>query len=357
MKNKMILLLAVALFSAGMAKAQGNWDITTPTASNANISSAAKMAVTGSFEWVSNVPFNNDNHLATLNFALPNSLYPSTGVPTLVYASNNTPVTGATFSIHGSGWKCDFAPGTSFAPGTKLIFAISNLEIKDNQSYSDELVSHFISFIGSPGGESVADNSSSITFSTTINSPLPVGLLSFDAKLVQNSEQPKVALNWVTVEEVNASHFIIQRSQNATFWVDVISVNAKGGAATKTKYESFDDNPIIGKSYYRLKQVDNNNDHTYSLVRVVDINSDEKFDIFPNPGKDIVNVQLVTDEEAEIEIKLKSIDGRVVLGQSLKTQAGTNLIQMDVREIAIGVYDLNVYKNGSLLNSNKFLKN
>lgn len=358
MKKQILLLSALTLLIGNIALAQGNWVSADQNVSpSAILSSSGTLSISGSYTWVSNVIYTNDNYMATLTFALPPSVYPSTGVPSLIDANTNTPVAGVNFTNTGRAWNCEFAPGTTFTPGTKLIFTIGNMEIKDDQAYSNQKASHFVSFLSSPANESLADNAASSTFQTIVSGPLPVGLLNFDARLLDKGPSAKVDVNWTTTSEINADRFIIERSKDALEWTEVGSVKAKGNTNTNTDYQSFDNTPLMGKSYYRLKQVDNDNSFAYSTVRVVENGMDGSINIFPNPASERVNVQLNLEKSATIEIKLLAVDGRVVKSVIQKTTGGTNVIEVNISELANGVYEVNVFKNAELLNTTKLQKN
>ncbi|MCF2487806.1 glycoside hydrolase family 9 protein [Dyadobacter sp. CY347] len=99
-------------------------------------------------------------------------------------------------------------------------------------------------------------------FSTAINDALPVRFASFEAR----AEQCQVNLNWTTSEEVNADHFIIQRSSDAVTFNDIGRVNAAGSSKIAKQY-LFTDSLPERRNYYRLKQVDF--DGKSQLTRIV----------------------------------------------------------------------------------------
>jgi len=85
---------------------------------------------------------------------------------------------------------------------------------------------------------------------------VPVELLSFTASVKSNS----VALYWSTASEMNNRGFEIQRAaedDNNNFeWKTIGFVDGKGTTTEKSNYSFSDTNPLTGKSYYRLKQID-----------------------------------------------------------------------------------------------------
>ncbi|WP_342088598.1 putative type IX secretion system sortase PorU2 [Dyadobacter sp. OTU695] len=83
--------------------------------------------------------------------------------------------------------------------------------------------------------------------------PLPVDLISFDAKKLGTD---KVELIWKTASEKNNSHFIVERSYNARNFEAIGRVEGRGDSNTEVSYSFIDSKPLGGTSYYRLKQVD-----------------------------------------------------------------------------------------------------
>ncbi|MBC7651002.1 MAG: DUF3494 domain-containing protein, partial [Deinococcales bacterium] len=116
--------------------------------------------------------------------------------------------------------------------------------------------------------------------STANNSLLPLSLLSFSAQLLNNNTN----LAWETTNEVNASHFNVQRSKGVTSFNTVGTINTKGGG----NYTYIDNLSTLTSTassiFYRLQIVDNNGDFTYSKTVAVTPNTTTKsVRIFPNP--------------------------------------------------------------------------
>lgn len=359
MKSKIILTIALAFLAFNFAQAQGNWEIANQTVipNATSVSSSATITAQGEFEWTSTKAFLNDKHLARLNFALPTGVVVSSGTPSV--SVDNTPVQGAVFNMNTGGWTCEFAPGTVFAPGTKLVFRVANLEIKDDQAYVHQQLTSFISFVASPAAENFTDNAATESFNSNVNGPLPINLLNFNANLVEiNKTSAKVKLDWETVTEKNSSHFMIQRSANSSDWEDIKRVEAKGNSTTNVSYEDFDLNPLTGTSYYRLKQFDQNNEFNLSEVRTVYWNRDNGLiSLYPNPTSDILNVEFSLEEKALIEVKVLTAEGRVAKGIIKWSEKGLNKVELDINELANGVYNVNVYKNNNLMSVGKVQKN
>lgn len=118
-------------------------------------------------------------------------------------------------------------------------------------------------------------------------SPLPVTLVDFSAKAIENSIQ----LAWRTTSETNASHFEVERSYDGKSFLNIGSINAKGESASVETYAFTD---ISGKNsaslqqYYRLKMIDNDGTYAYSRIQTARWNNLETAHnviISPNPLK------------------------------------------------------------------------
>ena len=100
--------------------------------------------------------------------------------------------------------------------------------------------------------------------------PLPLTLLEFNARQVHN----KTALSWQTATEVNTALFEIERSASSEF-IKIGEVKAMNQAG-QHNYSVYDEQPLQGSNYYRLRMVDIDGSFTYSKVARVDFNTIEQ---------------------------------------------------------------------------------
>ena len=96
-------------------------------------------------------------------------------------------------------------------------------------------------------------------------SPLPVKLISFNANLLKNS----VWLDWKTETEINNNYFTIERSSNIEYWESIKEVKGAGNSNSTLSYSIVDQKPLLGISYYRLKQTDFNGEFSYSNFAII----------------------------------------------------------------------------------------
>ena len=117
---------------------------------------------------------------------------------------------------------------------------------------------------------------------------LPVVLVSFTAVAREHTSY----LEWSTSEEVNSSHFDIERSDDAKSWQLIGSVATRGNGITTpsapSQYEFTDKNPLGGNNFYRLKMVDratdsSNEPFAYSRIVKVAMDGLPNWAVYPNP--------------------------------------------------------------------------
>jgi PKD repeat protein len=95
------------------------------------------------------------------------------------------------------------------------------------------------------------------------NNALPLQLISFSGKRV-NKET--IELDWQTTDEINVSHFEIERKfnwENNFEWIG--KRTATNSKARKSVYD-FEDLHDLENSYYRLKMIDMDGSYTYSNI-------------------------------------------------------------------------------------------
>lgn len=168
--------------------------------------------------------------------------------------------------------------------------------------------------------------------------PLPIELLSFDA--VQNEEN--VSLFWSTASEINNSYFIVERSKDGVYWNDILEVEGAGNSSTIITYQDIDYEPLLGVSYYRLRQVDFDGNFSYSKIETV--NFEEQYDntiiAYPNPAKDMITFTGNIDQYAVFNI----------IGQNVQLKINSlgkenSLLILDISNLSSGVYVLKTKDN------------
>lgn len=186
------------------------------------------------------------------------------------------------------------------------------------------------------------------TYELSWEGALPVTLVGFEAV----SQEGVVHLTWKTAEETNASHFEIERSNDAKSWNKVKEMAAVGESRELTSYTAIDEAPRSGINYYRLKTVDRDNTFAYSRTVNVNMgNAGPVVQVYPNPASDILFVK-VSDTGAISRISLIGTSGRVVGEFDRMPEKG-----IDLGQFPGGMYLIKIVTNDGLQTVKKIVVN
>jgi hypothetical protein len=176
-----------------------------------------------------------------------------------------------------------------------------------------------------------------ITANTT---PLPVELVNFDAKLVDT----RVKLSWTTASEINNDFFTVERADKDLTKFDFIAkVNSyMHNSNVMLNYETWDESPMQGLQYYRLKQTDMDGEFTYSDLRPIFVGAVKSFEITNVYGNSLNNgqfqIEFVYDSELPLSAIITDATGRVIFNQGgIPAVPGINKIQLD-QSLSQGIY-------------------
>jgi glucose/arabinose dehydrogenase len=182
---------------------------------------------------------------------------------------------------------------------------------------------------------------SSFYFSSS-NVTLPLDVLTFTGSLQNNA----TLLDWETVNEINTSLFIIERSIDGQNYVRIGAVAATGNSNSNNKY-SFTDYDVASQLspvlYYRLKMTDRDGAYTYSKVITISLPYiTGKVTVFPNPASNKVNVTISAAADGKVQLSLIDNTGRVVIQNSVRVRKGNNSMDINIGTLSAGVYYLSV---------------
>lgn len=187
-----------------------------------------------------------------------------------------------------------------------------------------------------------------------LDNPLPVELISFSSTIINN----KVLLNWQTATEIMNFGFEVQRkvvnsqlSVDNKEWGNVGFVEGFGNSNSIKNYSFVDENPLIGKLIYRLKQIDTDGGFSFSneIEIEIDIQVPLEFALFqnyPNPFNPSTEIRFNISEESNVKLVVFDILGNEVniLVNEIK-QAGKYSVQLDGSLLPSGVYYYRIQAN------------
>jgi hypothetical protein len=167
---------------------------------------------------------------------------------------------------------------------------------------------------------------------------VPVELTMFSGTYINSTIQ----LEWETATETNNSGFDIERRFENTSFEKIGFVAGSGSTTVETHYSFTDENPLVGKNYYRLKQIDFSGEFAYSDEIMVEVNRLADFQLFqnfPNPFNPSTKVQFSVPQQSDVKITLHDMLGRELkLLFADKVDAGMQEFVVDAGNLASGVY-------------------
>lgn len=167
---------------------------------------------------------------------------------------------------------------------------------------------------------------------------LPVTIASFTAQRNGSVNE----LHWTINQELNLSHYIVERSTDGVNFTSIGQVTARGFTSSAVNYQFVDHSPVKGINYYRLRIVDINNPVKYSEVRTVKIAGITDITIAPNPVTGIAHVQVDAEKADAGSIEVLDLNGKKLSEQFITVKQGLNAFDLNMSSLAKGIYMIRV---------------
>lgn len=268
----------------------------------------------------------------TLNTQIMGSSLVAAGAP--VIAVNLTDVSTSTagalikvmFGIPGSNVN---ATEIYSATGSSLLYVDDNLANLATGYYYIDITNGSSKMVTAP-----------VWYTRSDLGALPITFSSFTAQ----KQDKIVKLNWSTEQEFNSSHFIIERSADGRTWKPIASMAAAGISSNHVEYTAYDNLPLNGMSYYRIKEVDKDGRLQVSVVRPVNFDKGYSITVAPNPAKDFITVTKDRINNASSTIQLFNASGNIIFTEK------TNLSKININTAAFarGLYFIKISNAGEI---------
>ncbi|MCX6208534.1 MAG: M43 family zinc metalloprotease [Bacteroidetes bacterium] len=185
---------------------------------------------------------------------------------------------------------------------------------------------------------------------------LPLKLLSFAVQ--QNTRN--ITCKWETKKEDGVKNYEIERSIDGKNFEKIGVVNAIGNSNNSAFYQFSDDNAYkqnTNNLYYRLKMNDNNGKYTYSNIVALKIGEKQAVNLYPNPAKEFVNIQITSSANTATNNTIQIIDylGRVIMDKKVIVATGTQSFEINTSTLPKANYMV-LIKNESEIKAFKFIK-
>jgi len=172
---------------------------------------------------------------------------------------------------------------------------------------------------------------------------LPLDLLSFDVK---KDQQQNAIARWLTANEVNTSHFEIERSINTKDWTTIGKTPATGYSTGEQQYSFLDEglrslSALTNDVYYRLKMVDQDGAFSYSVIRSLPLERQQRFSVYPNPTVNSLYLQASSEAfKGQMDLQLMNTNGKTVWSQTINFSSDEAYLLRLGDKLVPGVYFL-----------------
>ncbi len=220
-------------------------------------------------------------------------------------------------------WGTTWTPADVMDPGFGILYSVTRLSGP----------STFYMFV---------DNVELTVYYTGGGCILPVTYSAYSVAL-QSDQTAKI--DWTTTAETNADLYRVERSLDGTNFETIGERRAQGVAAEGSTYTFTDPKPLTGTAYYRIRQLDNNGQSSFTDVKSITGHAAETLQVsaFPNPATDQLHLNgNLTGGQAE----LLDLSGRQVYVTTLVADANV----LDVSAVETGLYILRVSTNDGTAN-------
>lgn len=175
-------------------------------------------------------------------------------------------------------------------------------------------------------------------------SSFPVELLYFRAEA--NPINNQVDLYWETASELNNDFFLVERSLDGASFIAIDQVDGSGTTETNQSYQAIDRQPLLGKAFYRLRQVDFDGSFTYSdMIEVSFSNEDfSSVNVYPSPARigEEVSVEFHIPEAQSALITIVNQQGQTVYKTEVDAVLGNTTFRTNPGNLMPGIYFVNI---------------
>ncbi len=193
------------------------------------------------------------------------------------------------------------------------------------------------------------DNFKIIKSNTTFSNLTPLGSITMNGRLL-NDETIKI--DWDATELTDHDYYEIEKSTNGSYFTPI------GKVAGIAPYYFVDKNPVEGNNFYRIRNYTKNGTHkNTNPINVVYNKKGVGMSIYPNPVRDVLNIELNRNLNAKITVIVTDITGRTYLRKQYDMSGQHNMIRIDASSWNRQQYIVKVISdNGETMAIQKFIK-
>ena len=160
--------------------------------------------------------------------------------------------------------------------------------------------------------------------------------------------EDKVHLSWRTESETNNRGFGIERSIDGLHFNEIGWVDGAGNSTATKDYSAIDSEPMKGRTYYRLRQVDEDGQSVNSQIVTIESEAELSLvSLFPSPVAvgGIMEVTIQNEKQQIVSFSVSNLLGQIVWSKQVEMGTGVQSVHIPTGNMASGGYILKVASN------------
>lgn len=165
----------------------------------------------------------------------------------------------------------------------------------------------------------------------------------YDQSLEGQNLQVGTMLNWSTAYEENNAVFIVERSDDGSTFNDIGKVDGAGTSTDIKQYNFLDIMANAERSYYRLKQVDEDGTFSYGEVVAVPQVYTNNFMVARMSNvatQDMFEWTIDSMKDGDLTLSVSNLLGEEVFSEDMMLTAGLNDLSVDLSSNPEGIYKI-----------------
>ncbi|MFI5172581.1 MAG: T9SS type A sorting domain-containing protein, partial [Chitinophagales bacterium] len=166
---------------------------------------------------------------------------------------------------------------------------------------------------------------------------LPIELLSFSGYHADDVN----FLNWETGTETNNDVFVIERSATGLNFEPIGTIDGNGTTLNLNYYAFTDRQPFEGINYYRLKQVDEDEEYSYSNVISIKSSELSSTEIIVNNdglGGSLLELTIFSTGSGLADLIIYDVTGKQISTNKVTVGNGATSVNLQLPDLAKGAY-------------------
>lgn len=168
---------------------------------------------------------------------------------------------------------------------------------------------------------------------------VPITLQHFTAKQ-KNGQQ--VQCSWQSLQEINGSHYIVQRGTTPTYFTNMHTIPTAGKPSAYSFTDTLNAGALQGAKnlFYRLVMVEKDGTIQYSNIAAIDLTQKQQIQVYPNPANNHVMLILPYPTQKVEPVQLYNLQGTLVLQTHLN--AFTQILNIPIQTLPKATYLIKV---------------